>query len=321
MKKNKTRTEYLRRIGLALDYIEQHLDQPIRLDEVASASYFSAYHFHRIFNGIVGETVNDYISRKRMERAIRTLLYKPDMNITDVASSGGFSSSANFAKAFRLYFGVSPSEIRSYQPADTAEDEKSKIGKLYRKYGKVFKPEDLYSQLVTRNRVFEPDQLKELLMKIKVEDLPEKNIAYLSSPKGYVLDSVYATWDKVSQWADQHGIDNGLQNKFAICHDNPVITPEEKCRYDAAIVIAPDTVVAEPFTRGSIPGGKYAIAYYKDSAEKISNFMTEFCSQWMASSGYEPDDYPSVFNYLNDSKNDDVVEMNVYLKLKDLVQV
>ena len=303
---------------MALKFIEQHLDQSIRLDDVAGASHFSSYHFHRIFHALVGETVNDYISRKRMERAVRMLMYKPDMSVSDIAVVGGFSSSANFAKAFKLYFGVSPSELRNYPTKSPGVDKESKIGKLYSKYGKAFKPQDLYSQFVTQIAVFDPDKLEELLMKIKVEEMQDKPIAYLSSPKGYELNSVYATWDKVFHWAESKGINGDLSNKFAICHDNPVITPEDKCRYDAAVVIGPETKVSAPFHQSVIPGGKYAIVYYKDVSEKISNFITELCSNWFPDSGYEPDDYPPIFNYLNDSREDDFVEMNIYIKLKEL---
>jgi len=318
MKKKKTQAEYFRRINMALEFIEQQLDQNIRLEDVAAVSHFSPYHFHRIFHALVGETVNDYISRKRMEKGARMLMCKPDMNISAIALAGGFSSSANFAKAFKLYFGVSPSEFRNYQPQNPAETKDSKNGKLYSKYGKAFNPQDLYSQFVTQLAVFEHDKLEELLMKIKVEEIQDKLVAYLSSPKGYELDSVHTTWDRVIRWAEANGIDNGVHNKFAICHDNPVITPEDKCRYDAAVVIGSDTIVQPPFKQSVIPGGKYAVVYYKDVGEKISNFMTELCSQWFPDSGYEPDDYPAIFNYLNYSRNDDIVEMDIYIKIKEL---
>ena len=315
---NKTQSIYLRRIGLALTFIEQHIDQTIQLDDVARASHFSAYHFHRIFHAIVGETVNDYVSRKRMEKAVRRLMHTPELSITEVAEAGGFSSSANFAKSFKLYFGVSPSELRKYSPTKPGAEDISKIGKIYRKYGKAFKPEHLYSQFVTNSGVFDPDKLEDMLMQVKVEDVQEKALAYLSSPRGYELHSIYATWDKVNHWGEARGIKKTDQMKFGICHDNPVLTPEDKCHYDAAIVIDKDTEVKAPFIRGVFPLGKYAIAYYKDTAEKISPFMTEFCGQWMSTSGYEPDDYPSLFHYLNDSREEGVVEMNVYIKLKAL---
>jgi AraC family transcriptional regulator len=195
---------------------------------------------------------------------------------------------------------------------------KSKIGKLYRKYGKEFDPSDMYSQFVTNSGAFSPDKLEETLMKIKVKEMPQQNIAYLSSPGGYELDSVYSTWEKVLNWADNKGLDSGIDRRFAICHDNPSITPESKCRYDAAIIIGSDTNVTAPYARSAIPAGKYAVAYFKDSAEKINNFMTELCAHWFPNSGFEPDNYPAMFNYLNDSRKDGYVEMDVYIKIKEL---
>lgn len=321
--KSNTSAEYLRRINKALQFIEENLDQTIQLDDVAQASHFSRYHFHRIFHALVGETVNDYVSRKRMEKAASCLVYKPEMSVSAVAEAGGFSSSANFSKAFKLYFGVSPTELRKGQFQNTQDrnqsiQEVSKTGKLYSKYGKAFNPQDLYSQFVTQAVVFDHDKLEEMLMKVKVKDQKQIHVAFLSSPNGYVLDSISETWDKIVSWAKLQGIDCNRQKRFGICHDNPIITPLEKCCYDAAIEINPELEVAKPYNQTIIPSGKYAIAYYKDDADKISNFMTELCSHWFPDSGFEPDDYPPVFHYLNDSRKDGYVEMDVYIKVKAL---
>lgn len=321
--KTNTAAEYSRRINKTLEFIEQHIDQPLQLDDIAKSSHFSPFHFHRIFHGLVGETVNDYVSRKRMEKATSRLAYKPELSITDIAEAGGYSSSANFSKAFKHYFGLSPSEIRnSAQQSDDNRNfdnsENSKKGKLYRKYGKAINPSELYSQFVTQSGVFDPSKLEDMLMQVKVEELPEKPIAYLTAPKGYELDSVYDTWDKIIHWASLKGIEVKIDERFAICHDNPSVTPEKKCRYDAAIVVESDTSISSPYSQSAIPAGKYAIAYYKDDSSKINNFMTELCSHWFPTSGYEPDDYPPIFNYLNDSREDGYVEMNVYIKVKKL---
>jgi hypothetical protein len=64
--------------------IDQHLDQAIRLDELARVSHFSAYHFHRIFHAMVGETVNDYVTCKRMEQALHRLVGQPTRSIADL---------------------------------------------------------------------------------------------------------------------------------------------------------------------------------------------------------------------------------------------
>ena len=315
--KASTSAEYHRRINNAVTFILQRLDQPIQLDDVARASHFSPYHFHRIFHALMGETVNDFVSRKRMEKAARMLVYKPGMSVTEVAATGGFSSSANFSRAFKIYFGVSPTELRNAE-VNNSDNNFGKIGKLYRKYGKAFNPGDLYSQFVTQARVFEPDKLEEMLMNVQVKEQQEKKVAFLSSPKGYELETIFATWDKLIHWASTKGIEEDKQTRFGICYDNPSITPEDKCRYEAAIVINPGIEVRSPYRSSIVPAGNYAIAYYKDEAEKINPFITELCSTWFPESGYEPDDYPLIFNYLNDSRKDGYVEMNVYIKVKAL---
>ena len=92
----------------------------------------------------MNETVNDYVARRRLERAINMLAFKTDITITDIAMINGFSSSANFAKAVKAYFGFTPSEIR--RPGRTKD---SKIGKILSKYGKDFNPGDLYPARAT----------------------------------------------------------------------------------------------------------------------------------------------------------------------------
>ena len=84
------------------------------------------------------------------------------------------------------------------------------------------------------------------------------------------------------------------------------------------MVVSEGIRVTAPYASSVIPEGKYAIGYFKDDAAKINNFMTEMCSNWFPSSGYEPDDYPPMFNYLNDARRDGFVEMDVYIKIKDL---
>ena len=311
--KQTTQAEYKRRINKALEFIVENLDQNLSLENIAKASHFSPYHFHRIFQSIIGETVNEYVHRKKMEKAASTLVCSSNLTITNVAELLGFSSSANFSKAFKLYFGVSPSQLRNPQ-----QQQISKIGKLYSKYGKAFNIQDLYSQTVTQTVTFNPDKLENILMNIKLENMEEKQIAYLTSPKGYELDSIFETCDKMLAWAKATDIEDYEHKLYAICHDNPMVTPKDKCRYDAAITITSDVEVRAPYTKSIIPAGKYAVAYYKGDGDKVSNFYIELYSNWLSNSGFEPDHFPPVEHYLNDTRQDGFVEMEVHIKVKEL---
>lgn len=70
-----TKEEYAKRINMVVEHIGRNLDREINLDELAEVSKFSIYHFHRIFRGIVGESVGAFVVRMRVETAARLLRY------------------------------------------------------------------------------------------------------------------------------------------------------------------------------------------------------------------------------------------------------
>lgn len=303
--------EYKARVDRAIQHIENNLDKTISLVEVARVSCYSEYHFHRIFKGIVGETLNDYIVRRRHERAISFLIFKPDLSITEIALANGFSSSANFSKSIKLYFGFSPTEIRN---PDKAKN--SKIGKIFSKYGKDFNPTDLYPGSTTKE-VATNNQHQETSMKVEVKELDSRRVCTLASTGGFEPDALFEAWDKLIEWAVSHGIQTTDQQRFAFCYDNPTITPIDKCRYKAAIVIDDKIQVNAPFETSEIPQGKYAVLYFKGSPEESLQAQLSIYSDWLPSSGFEPDELPMLEHYLNDAREDGYVEMEILVKLKN----
>ena len=59
---------YIQRVNHVIDYITTHLDEALSLQVLASVAGFSEFHFHRIFKAIVGETLNQFLWRVRVER-------------------------------------------------------------------------------------------------------------------------------------------------------------------------------------------------------------------------------------------------------------
>lgn len=86
------KTDYQKRLLPVIRFLETNFDQPINLEAVARMACLSPYHFHRIFKAVVGETLNDYLRRLRMEKAANQLFYKK-RTVVEVALSMGFSSS------------------------------------------------------------------------------------------------------------------------------------------------------------------------------------------------------------------------------------
>ena len=304
--------KYKIRIDQVIQYIESNLSNKISLTEVANVSHFSAYHFHRIFTGIVGETVNDYIVRRRLERAINLLIFKTELSITRVALESGFSSSANFSKAVKLHFGFSPSEIRN---PNKVKD--SKIGKISSKYGKDFKPSDLYPTRIT-NEVMKKNKLEDINMNVEVRECDRQRLCTLASERGYESGAIYQAWDKLIDWATNNGIKQEEQERFAFAFDNPTITPVDRCRYSASVVVGEDVHIQLPFSQSEIPKGKYAVLYFKGSSEETIKAQLSIYSDWLPDSGFEPDNFPILERYLNDARVDGYVEMEIHVKLKEM---
>ncbi len=109
--KQATKIDYLERIQRVLRHIEDHLDEPLRLKDLASVACFSEFHFHRIFLAALGMTLQDYVIFRRLVRAAKLLIDSP-LRITDISLEAGYETMSAFTQAFKRYFSMSPSRFR-----------------------------------------------------------------------------------------------------------------------------------------------------------------------------------------------------------------
>ena len=73
MTSRNSRSEYERRMHRVVAHIDEHLDQPLDLQTLAEVAHFSPFHFHRLFSAWMGETLGDYLRRRRLEIAVMRL--------------------------------------------------------------------------------------------------------------------------------------------------------------------------------------------------------------------------------------------------------
>lgn len=106
-----TREELFRRLTRARSIIEESLGEPLELRTIAAEACLSAYHLHRLFTQVFGETPHRYAVRRRMDRA-RRLLAQTDMPVTGVCLESGFQSLGSFSALFRKENGCSPQQFR-----------------------------------------------------------------------------------------------------------------------------------------------------------------------------------------------------------------
>ena len=104
--------EYLEKFVSITDYIKQHCNEDISLDDVAEISGFSKYHFSRLFKEFSGTSYYKYLNQKRIEFA-EQLLLDPEINITEAAVRSGFNSISAFIRMFKQIKGCTPTEFRN----------------------------------------------------------------------------------------------------------------------------------------------------------------------------------------------------------------
>lgn len=105
--------EYKDIVDRSLSYIEQHLLEDIRLENVANQAAVSMFHFHRIFQSIVGMSVTEYIRQRRLTHAGGELA-RTDKRVLDIAIEYKFGTQEAFTRAFKKMFGMPPKQYRNY---------------------------------------------------------------------------------------------------------------------------------------------------------------------------------------------------------------
>lgn len=202
---------YRPQIERALRFIAEHLDEPLTVAEVARAAHSSEFHFHRLFHAEVGEPIGRFVTRRRLELAALRLAYERDRSITDIALSSGYSSSSNFSKAFSHYFGASPSAVRDGSHVES-------VGKLTAQYGKQFTPADLY---VVPPAMPDAERHKRAeRCQPRMVSWPGLELACMTGPGGYGLETLEALWQELIARGTQLGICGAVVDAWGIAFDS-----------------------------------------------------------------------------------------------------
>lgn len=95
----------------AIAQMNKHLEDPLEMRDVASATGYSRRHLERLFRDATGKTPGAFYRALRLDRG-RNLLATTDMTLAEIAAACGFASAANFSKSFRARFGDAPIRAR-----------------------------------------------------------------------------------------------------------------------------------------------------------------------------------------------------------------
>ncbi len=279
--KSATKETYLERILKVLVHIQGHLDQAMDLDALARIAHFSPYHFHRIFRGMVGESVAAHVRRLRLERAAHRLKFS-DQPVTNIAFEAGYETHESFTRAFGAMFEQSPS---SFREANQAIDVPSSPSRVH------FDPKGDVGE-------FKPHEEGGNTMEVTTKTLEPKRVAFVRHVGPY--SQVGDTWGKLMSWAGPRGMLGPAMTMIGLCHDDPDVTPPDKLRYDACLPVEPNAEAEGEIGIQTIEGGDYAVVMHEGPYENMGETYAKLCGQWLPNSGRELSSAPCFQVYKND---------------------
>ena len=255
---------YSERIQRVVDYMAEHLDETLDLETLARVAYFSPYHFHRIYRGLLGETVSDTVRRLRLQRAAIELLDR-DRSVERTGRRAGYSSQPAFTRAFQAEYGDPPARFRGV-----------------RRDGQIVK------------------QRSTTMYRIEIVDLPRMRVAIIEHRGDYQLTS--SAFERLMTFAATTGLLCATTRSIGIYHDDPASVAQADLRSSACITVPDDWTCSGEVREGHIEGGRYARIVHTGPYADLKTAYEWLYQTWLPSSAEEPRNLPCLEEYLNDPR-------------------
>lgn len=250
-------------IQQAIDYIEENLQEEISTEMLTEMVSLSPFYFQRLFKRLVNKPVQEYIKLRRLSKAIDEF-NSDEQRVLDVALNYGFSSHANFTRAFKETYGITPEEYKKTRPM----------------LNTVIKPE------ISMNYILIDEGVPLIIGDIVLE-IQRKNLAATESYIGFAADVNIVAQTPVGEstgidvpgqlWARFHKEKSALSE-----YVNPDVglgmsymaDPEKGIfKYFAGALLQGKLDNTNDFVMQELPAGDYIVC--KIEAESFENLVTE----------------------------------------------
>jgi AraC family transcriptional regulator len=281
MMKPSTEHDYRRRIARVVEAILLEPGAPHTLESLAALAHLSPYHFHRIYRALTGESVVETVQRLRLAQAAQRLT-DACAQVTAVAHDAGYHSPQAFARAFRGFTGVSPSEFRARQrhlAGTVAQRRASQSGETCA-----------------------PGDADAVADKRRMAALPSVEIAEIAAVDVFSLrhDGPVATIGQtfrrlMSQVCSEQSAPT--DQRIGICARSAGMNGG--FQYHAAVVAKPDKVSVDGVAPMRLDGGLYAVHRLVGPYALIAPTFRALYGGWLPHSGYTRDRRPALEWYRN----------------------
>jgi AraC family transcriptional regulator len=259
------------RILVSLKYIEQNITDPIELEAMAMKVGLSKFYFERLFQSEVGESFYAYFKRVRMHNAACRLKWTRQ-SIYEIAIGYGYGSNAAFTRAFRAFWGVSPTAFRT--------DDGS------------WDPEMFHKERFEGLSFEDP-------VRIQVRDIGSYRCMFRRYYGSY--DNLQDSWrDFVERLPEAlRGGDQRGARFLGRVYDDPRVTPPDEIRYDCCYVFGDDQDIRLQLdeVKGSLvttDPGLYAVVDNNREPRPRPEVYAYVLDKWMPKTNYRYSDVPAL---------------------------
>ena len=246
--------DYLAQINRAIDYIEEHLEGELVIDQISQEAGISKWHFQRVFKAVLGETVKEYITRRRLSLAAQELI-GTNSKILDIAMNFGFESHEVFTRSFKKLFEISPSELRAQK-------------------GSFMIP---VKPRITRNYIYH--LFEGISMEAKIVKIQKSLVRGVSAKISLVNSAEFSTnLDVIPKlWAK-------LRTQIGVLNYPKMSLIDEEMNYFAGVLLN-DEEVFQHLERREIPEGDYAEFLHTGPMSNIIHTMNYIYGSWFPKTG------------------------------------
>lgn len=242
----------------SIDYIMQHLDEEISIEDVANYCHLSKYYFSRVFKAETGESIYAFIKRLKMEQSTFRLKVEKDKSITDIGYDYGYSPS-NYSSVFKKHNNISPSEFRKGKYTECV-------------------PNPFYQDKLASFKSFE-----EYDKQISIQELDDFVVIYERHIGNYI--ELGKNWrDFIERYKDYLKEDTLLIERS---YADPSVASIDQCVYDICMTVDKNCSFDNVTT---IQGGKFAVYRFNGLVQDIFAAFQGLFNVWLVNSDYEMDE-------------------------------
>lgn len=262
------KNDYYKRIEKAVAFIEENLMEKLTIEMISEKVHFSKYHFIRVFTAMTGETVGNYLRRRRISKSSKQLI-TTNRPIISIAFDYQFKSQEAYTRSFKKIYHTSPGKYRKLNNNQIA-------------YGRAKLTIERLNHL--KNNV---------TMNPKIIELKKKKLVGMSIKTSLANNNIPQLWNDFMLRIDEitNSQNSGCYEVHPFDSEFKMENFTENMEFEkwAAVEVTDIDSVPEGLKGLTIEGGKYAVFEHKGTMKNIQMTFDYAYGTWLTNSEYEID--------------------------------